>query len=230
VSRRGAAPAEPPEETPETPPEEVAADVAPIPQVVAQAIVHVDPTTLRHHPDNPNVGDVDAILEAIRRVGYVDPVIVQESTGYVLAGNHRLDAAVQAGMTSIPAIFVPFDDDEALAYLLANNQVSRRARYDEPLLLAALEKINLTPLGLEGTGFEPIDFTILESTVRDVGGEGGGGGGAGDAPGKPAPEAPPEFADVTRPQTEHSCPRCGYRWSGKSAAAGPAPDEPDPDD
>jgi hypothetical protein len=38
----------------------------------------------------------------------------------------------------------------------------------------------------------------------------------------PNPQAPQQFpavgADIA---TEHSCPKCGYRWSGKADAAAP---------
>lgn len=49
------------------------------------------------HPRNRREGDVGAIVELIRVNGFVGAAIVQESTGYCVAGNHRTDAMELVG-------------------------------------------------------------------------------------------------------------------------------------
>ena len=48
---------------------------------------------LRPLPGNARRGDVDAIVDSLRRNGQFRPLVVQRSTGYVLGGNHTLQAA-----------------------------------------------------------------------------------------------------------------------------------------
>ena len=57
---------------------------------------------VRPHPDNPRQGDIGAIVTMIREDGWHGTIVVQKSTGYILAGNHRWRAARLVGMTTIP--------------------------------------------------------------------------------------------------------------------------------
>jgi hypothetical protein len=49
-------------------------------------IVPIDSVTL--HPNNPRRGDVEAVAASLARFGQQKPIVVQASTGYVVAGNH----------------------------------------------------------------------------------------------------------------------------------------------
>jgi hypothetical protein len=57
------------------------------------AIVPVD--SLETHPRNVNQGDIGAIYESIGANGFYGAIVAQKSTGRILAGNHRNQAAVQ---------------------------------------------------------------------------------------------------------------------------------------
>jgi hypothetical protein len=57
------------------------------------AIVPVD--SLETHPRNVNQGDIGAIYESIGANGFYGAIVAQKSTGRILAGNHRYQAAVQ---------------------------------------------------------------------------------------------------------------------------------------
>ena len=54
--------------------------------------------SLKRHPDNPRRGDVKAIALSINKNGFYGAVIVQRSTRYILAGNHRADADLGEGL------------------------------------------------------------------------------------------------------------------------------------
>src|SRR6478752_10186842 len=58
------------------------------------------------HPDNANNGDLEALKESIQVNGFFSPIIVQASTGYIIAGNHRWQVANELGMVTIPAIIL----------------------------------------------------------------------------------------------------------------------------
>lgn len=115
-------------------------------------VVPVD--ALSPHPDNPRRGDTAAIGESIVANGFYGAVIAQRSTGYVLAGNHRLLAARAAGIRTIPTVWVDVDDERAKRILLTDNRTSDIATNDEAALLSLLEGLALTPELLAGTGYD----------------------------------------------------------------------------
>lgn len=104
-------------------------------------IREVDPRTLTIHPHNPRRGDVRAITRSIRANGWFGAVVVQESTGYVLVGNHRVQAAVAAELDSIPVMFLNVDDEQAKRILLADNRASDMGTYDYEVLGELLDKL-----------------------------------------------------------------------------------------
>lgn len=119
--------------------------------------------SVKPHPRNPRKGDVSLILKSIDKNGFYGAIVVQESTGYILAGNHRWKAARDAGMSVIPAIFVDCDDEQALRILLADNKTSDDATYDEYLLSELLQSFD----DLEGTGYTLKDVDALSMTMKD---------------------------------------------------------------
>lgn len=120
---------------------------------------------VRQHPDNPNSGDVELIAESILAYGYTSPIIVQASTGYIVAGNHRYAAMLALGETKIPAVYVGLDDTEALAYLVMDNRASEMAQRDEFLLSKILDTVASRPQGLVGTGYTMEDFVKVQKTI-----------------------------------------------------------------
>lgn len=123
---------------------------------------------LKHHPRNPNEGDVGAVHGSIEANGFYGALIVQESTGYVLAGNHRLEAARQAGLKKLPVIYVDVDDERAERILLADNRTAALASQDKALLADVLRELAETPAGLDGTGYDGDD---LDAIIKDVEGD-----------------------------------------------------------
>lgn len=108
------------------------------------------------HPDNPNNGDMDAISESIRVNGLYQPIIVQKSSGLILAGNHRYMALAAQGNAEVPVIYVDVDDQAAKKIMLADNRTARLGQDDPGLLAAMLEEITSTDegnLALVGTGY-----------------------------------------------------------------------------
>jgi hypothetical protein len=119
---------------------------------------------LTPHPENARLGDVAAIKESLQRFSQVRPIVVQRSTGYVVAGNHTMKAAAELGWTEIAAVRIDLSDDEALAYLLADNRLGDKGTYDDAALAKALEKLMLAGQ-LAGTGYSPDDVDDLLSSM-----------------------------------------------------------------
>lgn len=121
-------------------------------------VTPVDEVTL--HPDNPRVADVESLRESFQINGFYGAIVVQKSTGFVLAGNHRLQAAVAEGFTELPMIWIDVTDTEAKRILLVDNREADKSGYDDQQLLAVLK--SLEEVGLEGTGYDADAVLDLE--------------------------------------------------------------------
>ena len=79
------------------------------------AVVYVDPASLNPAPYNPRKisgKDFDDLKRSIASFGMVDPLIVNEHPkrrNVVVGGHQRLRVAIEAGMTSVPVVFVRLD-------------------------------------------------------------------------------------------------------------------------
>ena len=133
-------------------------------KLASQKIETVPIGTLKHHPKNPRKGDVKSITESIEHNGFYGVVVAQKSTGYVLAGNHRMMAAKAAGLDSLPVAYVDVDDATALKILLADNRTNDLATYDNKELAELLADVSNT-IGLDGTGF---DEAFLDGLIGEL--------------------------------------------------------------
>lgn len=115
---------------------------------------------LRCHPRNPNQGDVGAIVASIRASGFYGALVVQRSTGYVLAGNHRLRAAIECGLEHVPVTWVECDERTATKILLADNRTAELATRDAQVLAGLLQELALED-DLGGTGYDGDDLDAL---------------------------------------------------------------------
>jgi ParB-like chromosome segregation protein Spo0J len=126
----------------------------------------VPATSLRLHPRNPRQGDVDAIRASIRANGWYGALVVQRSTGYILAGNHRYRAGLLEGITEYPVRWYDGDEEGALRILLADNATADAAANDDARLLHLLKQAQATSPTLAGTGYQVDDVTRLESLLQ----------------------------------------------------------------
>lgn len=117
---------------------------------------------LTPHPKNARQGDVGIIMESIQANGWFGSIVVQESTGYILTGNHRFEAACELGFAAIPdVIYVDCTDEQAIKILLADNKTSDDSIYNDELLLSLLHAVP----DLEGTGYTSDDLKALEALM-----------------------------------------------------------------
>lgn len=138
-----------------------------LPSVIAREIVMVPIDQLIEHPANPRDGDVGAIAESIEGNDFYAPLTVQRSTGYILAGNHRMKAARALGMTELPVVYVDKDDAAAIKLLLADNRTSDRATNDDEKLLGLLKGL-ADDENLYGTAFSAEDVQEVQDRVQQA--------------------------------------------------------------
>ena len=121
-------------------------------------------------PGNPRQGDIGAVSESMRVNGIYQPVIVNRGTHTgrpmeVIAGNHRVQAAQQLGMSTIPAVILDVDDEAAARIALADNRTSDLANYDTDALVLMLQQLpDLTGTGYDG---DDLDDLLQDTAVPD---------------------------------------------------------------
>lgn len=120
---------------------------------------------MSQHPDNANNGDMDALRESIEVNGFYSPVIVQASTGYIIAGNHRWAVAQSMGFVTLPAIVLDVDDAQAKRMMIADNRITRLGQDDPAQLAELLSELSETDYGLMGTGFSHNELQTLLDTL-----------------------------------------------------------------
>jgi ParB-like chromosome segregation protein Spo0J len=148
---------------------------------------------LTEHPANPRRGDVSVIGESITEHGFYGAVLVQTSTGRIIAGNHRTRAARERGEPTVPVLFVDVDDDEAARILLVDNRSADLATNDDRALADLLGQLEEQANKLVGTGYEPADLAQLLALLE------------------PPTMDEDEMRDFGR-SGEHECPFCHARW------------------
>lgn len=132
-------------------------------------------TAVRQHPQNPNNGDVEVIAESILANGFFNPVVVQRTTGYILAGNHRYAALLSIGETQIPVIWADVDDERALRILIADNRTAEIAVRNNRELANLMKLLEESDAGLVGTGYDEEGLAELRrlANIDDHAGFGG---------------------------------------------------------
>lgn len=147
--------------------------------------------SLRLHPKNPKKGNVDAIGQSLEENDFYGAILVQKSTGYMLAGNHRWKSAREKGLREVPVIYIDCDDAKAEKILLADNRIADLGTYDDSILLMLLEERSKEG-SLAGTGYGDADLERMKQKLS-------------------TPEQFPEFDEQVK--VHYKCPRCLFTWS-----------------
>ena len=86
---------------------------------------------------NPRRGNMAAIAESLKARGQYKPIVVNKGTktgiaNEILAGNHTWQAAKSLGWTTIEAVIVDLDADQAAQIVLADRREARAQRAQRP--------------------------------------------------------------------------------------------------
>ena len=157
---------------------------------------------------------VARLVKIIEEMGWTSPILVDVDG--IVAGHKRRLAALAIyekggriklpGGQELPAGAVPvldvtgWSEAQRRAYILADNQTTLESEWDTDTLRLELSWLQGTAevdMGL--TGFDGDALAKALAMPEE----------------KVAPDTFPEFGEDI--ETEHCCPKCGYKWSGKSA-------------
>jgi hypothetical protein len=133
---------------------------------VRDKLVPID--QVKQHPDNPNNGDVEKLIESIQVNGFYTTITADRATGYILAGNHRYQALHALGATQIPVVWVDKDRHGTLRILVGDNATGQLAEVDKSGQAEILRELMESPLGIAGSGFDVDSYQrLLEQLLMD---------------------------------------------------------------
>lgn len=81
---------------------------------------------IKPHPQNPRKWNNDQykrLLASIKEFGFVDPLIVNKRTMYVVGGNRRLMAGIALGYKELPVVYIDVDEARELLLNVALNDI-----------------------------------------------------------------------------------------------------------
>jgi DNA modification methylase len=106
---------------------------------------------------------MEKLQQSIVHWGLVQPLVVRQADGSVIAGHQRLAAAKALGLSKVPVIWVDVSEQEAKVLALALNRIA--GQWDLPKLGEVLEQLqSLSDLDTSLTGFsaDEIDDLLAE--------------------------------------------------------------------
>ena len=148
-----------------------------------------NPRNHRRHPQKQR----EVVAASIEELGFCKSVIVNQRTGYIVDGHERVMQALGAGDdTLVDVEYVDLSEEDERKLLLILDASSELAEVDACDLEELLRTVNTSSQELADW------FTEL-----------------GEAANIFDPEPPEQFPEVDEGiETEHECPKCGYKWSG----------------
>lgn len=124
---------------------------------------------LHEHPKNYNQGADEALAASLDAHGFYGAVMVQKSTGLIIAGNSRYRGAARKGAATIPGFRLDIGDDEAEGILANDNLFGKLAVFDETALVALLSGYKDRTGSLTGTGYGEDELADMIALLRPPG-------------------------------------------------------------
>ena len=165
------------------------------------ASLSADPANVRRHSE----AQIEKLVASLRRFGQTLPLLADRNN-VVRVGNARLDAMHRLGWTHAKIVRLDLTPTEWVALAVADNRLGDPdvgSTFDPAALADVLAALRAEDAELAAvTGYSPDELAALLGTET--------------TPVQPEPPAEfPEFNEQI--DTEHQCPKCGYKWSGNSA-------------
>lgn len=204
-------------------------------------IVYMDLSALTPAEVNPKEHDLQALVSSMDRFGFIDPVLLDERTGRLIAGHGRKEALIFIReRDGVPPAGVFIDDDgewlvpvlrgwssrndtEAAALLAAVNQIPMSGGWNVRSYAQLLEDIITEDASLmESIGMTADDIDTLLAQVNpetlnerdpDLPERTWNDEEDDDSDDEDDEDDVGEQSTVLRTGRDHTCPSCGYEWS-----------------
>lgn len=135
---------------------------------------------LHGNPDNAKTHNIDSMAESFETVGYIEPVIIDERTGFLVGGHGRVETLLAMRdngedrpdgvevdgngdwLVDVFRGWASRDDVEAEAAMMALNRYRESGGWMNERLVGQLESID----DLRGSGFGPDDIVALKASIK----------------------------------------------------------------
>ena len=99
--------------------------------------IAANPRNWRVHPQ----GQRNAINGVLTEIGWLQDVVINQRTGYLVDGHLRVEAAIEDGQTSVPVVYVDISEEEELLALTTFDPITAMAETDTNTLGALLNSV-----------------------------------------------------------------------------------------
>lgn len=125
------------------------------------------------YPGNPKDHDIGAIVTSLQTFGFIDPVIVNQTTNHILSGHGRVHALVEMGerpegidavgdVWLVPAHLVEVPEEQEGAAVIALNRTVELGGWDELALTKMLAEIAMqSDELLQATGYDAEELDAM---------------------------------------------------------------------
>jgi ParB-like chromosome segregation protein Spo0J len=198
--------------------------MAELEEVTRRETIALDDLPARFHPRNPKTHNVPELVTSLQRFGFAAPVVICERTGLVAAGHGRIKALLamrsqgmerprfiegdgdEPWMIPVARGWASDDDDELLAYVIADNRQNELGGWDDAILAEIGTRLATLSRGLVGTGYDAESLAAIVARMK------GPPPTVGDPDDVPEPPADPvtQMGDLWILGGHTVCPNCNH--------------------
>lgn len=113
-------------------------------------------TPAPYNPRKISKKELERLKRSLDEFGYVEPVIWDKQTGYVVGGHQRLKALKELGVEEVDCVVVDLSEDKEKALNIALNKIS--GGWDSDKLYEILDELDNNKFDITFTGFEMADL------------------------------------------------------------------------
>ena len=118
----------------------------------------------------PGDAEYEKLKRSIEQFGYVEPVIWNKTTGFVVGGHQRLKVLLDMGIIEVECVVVEMDAEKEKVLNIALNKIS--GEWDKDKLALLIADLQGADFDVSLTGFEPAEIDSLfkdaqQSKVKD---------------------------------------------------------------
>ena len=135
-------------------------------QIERKSISELIPAPYNPRKDiQPGDAEYEKLKRSLEEFGYVEPVIWNKRTGYVVGGHQRLKVLQELGESEIDCVIVDLPDAQEKALNIALNKISNN--WDKEKLTELLEDLQNTDIDITLTGFDNVEIDNLLNIDED---------------------------------------------------------------
>lgn len=107
----------------------------------------------------PGVKDYEKLKRSIEEFGFIEPVVWNKRTGFVVGGHQRLKVLLEMGETEIDCVVVDLEPQKEKALNLALNRI--QGGWDESKLAEVMADLDTSDFDVSLTGFDAEEIDAL---------------------------------------------------------------------